>query len=109
VQDGTRRYCDDLNCYRMGLTANKPGSSLILTVDSSAAVRRVVQQERLYPAAVLNMADLAVLYTQTPRGRLGVARLSCVANCACKAIEMDGVTKDGDGSAAMAVGRTEVR
>jgi hypothetical protein len=78
----------------MGLTANKPGSSLILIVDTSAAVQQVVQQERLYPAAVLNMADLAVLYTQTPRGRLGVARLSCVANCACKAIEMDGVTKE---------------
>jgi ferredoxin len=108
VQDGTRRYCDDLNCYRMGLATSKPGSIFTLTVDTSAVVRLVAQQQRSYPAAVLDKADLAVLYTQSPRGRLGIARLSCIANCACKSIVMDGVAKDGDGSAVMEVGRTEV-
>jgi hypothetical protein len=108
VQDGTRRYCDDMNCYRMGLTASKPGSAVTLTIDTSAAVRRVAQQPRSFPAAVLDKAQLAVLYTQSPRGRMGIARLSCVANCACSAIEMDGITGDGDGSAALAAGRTEV-
>jgi hypothetical protein len=64
VQDGTRRCCDELNCYRMGLAANKPGSSFILTSDTSAAVRQAVQPQRKYPAAAFNTAELAVLYTQ---------------------------------------------
>ncbi|WIA09726.1 hypothetical protein OEZ85_009106 [Tetradesmus obliquus] len=108
VQDGTRRYCDHYNCYRMGLTANRPGSALTLTVDTSSAVQRVAQQPKLYPAAALNKVQLAVLYTQVPRGKLGITRLSCVANCVCGEIEMDGIAADGDGSAALAAGRTEV-
>lgn len=108
MQDGTRRYCDHYNCYRMGLTANRPGSALMLTVDTSSAVQRVAQQPNSYPAAALNKVQLAVLFTQAPRGKLGVARLSCVANCVCGEIEMDGIAADGDGSAALAAGRTEV-
>lgn len=109
VQDGTRRYCDDVNCYRMGLSSKQPGSVLTLTIDTSTAVRRVADRpNRSYPASDLDKTQLAVLYTQSPRGRLGIARLSCAANCACSAVEMDGMSSDGDGSAALAAGRTEV-